>query len=130
MHTRRPMAYQDMEVMTSSKERLVPLLYEHLLKRLRMAGKQIEEGDIEGRSENLQKASSIVFELLGSLDFDAGGELASRLAGLYGFFAGEIADVGRTRDTQRLDALIQMIAGLHTAWDQAARQVAGGRSDA
>jgi flagellar secretion chaperone FliS len=130
MRTRRPMAYQDTEVMTSSKERLVPLLYEHLLKNLRMAEKQVASGDIEGRSASLQKASAIVFELLGSLDFDAGGELASRLAGLYGFFAGEIADIGRTRDARRLDALIQMIAGLHTAWDQAARQVGAGRAEA
>lgn len=130
MRTRRPTAYEDMEVTTSSKERLVPLLYEHLLKNLRLANRQIEAGDIEGRSASLQKASAIVFQLLGSLDFDAGGELASRLAGLYGFFAGEIADIGRTRDARRLDALIQMIDGLHDAWDQAARQVGAGRAEA
>jgi flagellar secretion chaperone FliS len=130
MRTRRQTAYQDTEVLTSTQERLVPLLYEHLLRSLRQADRQIEAGDIEGRSASLQKASAIVFELLGSLDFEAGGELASRLAGLYGFFAGEIADIGRTRDSERLDALIQMISGLHDAWDQAARQVGNGRAEA
>ena len=115
-------AYQDTEVLTARKEQLVPLLYGGLLKRLKRAGKQIAAGDIEGKSESLQKASSIVYELLGSLDFDAGGELASRLAGLYGYFAQEITAIGRTMDRGRLEALIEMIAGLHDAWEQAARQ--------
>jgi len=121
MYTQGQTAYQDNEVLTASKERLVSLLYEGLLKRLRQAGKQIAAGDIEGKSESLQKASAIVYELLGSLDFEAGGELASRLAGLYGYFAQEIMEIGRTQDVQRLEALTEMIASLHEAWDQAAR---------
>lgn len=121
----RHSAYQDNQVLTASKEQLVPMLYQGLLKNLLRAGKQIEAGDLEGKAESLQKASAIVYELLGSLDFDAGGELASRLAGLYGYFAREIMDIGRTLDRTRLDSLVEMIRGLHEAWDQAARQVTG-----
>lgn len=121
MYTQGQTAYQDNEVLTASQERLVSLLYEGLLKRLRQAGKQIGAGDLEGKGESLQKASAIVYELLGSLDFEAGGELASRLAGLYGYFAQEIMEIGRTLDPERLDALIEMIASLHEAWEQAAR---------
>ena len=130
MYNSRQMAYQDNEVLSASRERLVPLLYEGLLRNLRRAGKQIQAGDIEGKSESLGKASAIVFELLGSLDFEAGGELASRLAGLYGYFAREIGDIGRTLDLKRLDALVQMIDGLHDAWDQAARKVAAEKATA
>jgi flagellar secretion chaperone FliS len=122
----RQTAYQDNEVLASSRERLVPLLYEGLLKNLRRAGKQIGVGDLEGKSESLQKASAIVYELLGSLDFEAGGELASRLAGLYGYFAREIMEVSRTLDRIRLDSLTEMVAGLHQAWDEAAKKVAAG----
>ncbi len=122
----RQTAYQDNEVLGASRERLVPMLYEGLLKNLRKAGKQIGVGDLEGKSESLQKASAIVYELLSSLDFDAGGELASRLAGLYGYFAREIMEVGRTLDRIRLDGLVEMIDGLHQAWDEAAKKVAAG----
>lgn len=119
-------AYKDNQVLTASQERLVPLLYQGLLKNLRRANKQIESGDLEGKAQSLQKASDIVYELLSSLDFDAGGELASRLAGLYGYFAREILDVGRSLDTARLASLIDMIDGLHAAWDEAARMVEHG----
>jgi flagellar protein FliS len=125
MYTQGQTAYQDTEVLTASQERLVSLLYEGLLKRLRQAGKQIAAGDIEGKSQSLQKASAIVYELLSSLDFEAGGELASRLAGLYGYFAQEIMEIGRDQDVDRLEALTEMIASLYEAWDEAARTVGG-----
>jgi len=121
----RPTAYQDNEVLTASRERLVLLLYEGLLRNLRRADKQIGAGDIEGKSQSLQQASAIVYELLGSLDMEAGGEIASHLSGLYGYFAGEILEVGRTLDRKRLSALVGMITNLHSAWVEAARQVNG-----
>jgi flagellar protein FliS len=124
----RPTAYQDNEVLSAPQERLIPMLYQGLLKNLRRAGMQIGAGDLEGKSESLQKASAIVYELLGSLDFEAGGEIASRLAGLYAYFLREIMDAGRALDRTRLDALSEMIGTLHDAWDQAAQQVAGKRA--
>jgi flagellar secretion chaperone FliS len=121
----RPSAYQDNEVLTASKERLVLLLYEGLLRSLRRAGMQIGAGDLEGKSRSLQNASSIVYELLGSLDFEAGGDIAKRLSGLYSYFASEILQVGRTLDRRRLEALVDMIDALHEAWGEAARKVRG-----
>lgn len=118
--------YRDNQVLTTSRERLVPLLYQGLLKNLRRAAKEIEAGDLEGKALSLQKASDIVYELLASLDFDAGGELASRLAGLYGYFAREILDIGRSLDPERLGSLIEMVEGLHAAWDEATRLVESG----
>lgn len=124
----RPTAYQDNEVLSAPKERLVPMLYQGLLKNLRRAGMQIGAGDLEGKGECLQKASAIVYELLGSLDFEAGGEIASRLAGLYAYFLREISEAGRDLDRRRLDSLSEMVGTLHDAWDQAAQQVAGKRA--
>lgn len=126
----RPTAYLDNEVMSASKERLIPMLYEGILKNLRRADKQIGARDIEGKSESLSKASAIVYELLGTLDYDAGGELAHRLAALYGYFSKEILEVGRTLDRRRLDALVGMVATLHGAWDEAARQVSNQEAEA
>lgn len=109
--------------MSSSREELVVLLYRHLLANLRRAAKLITAGDIEGKAESLNKAGDIVFELLGSLDFEVGGELASRLATLYEFYLHEIHEVGRTLDTERLGNLIVLVADLHEVWSQAARNV-------
>lgn len=122
----RSTAYRDNEVLTASRERLVLLLYEGLLKNLRRAGKQIGVGDFEGKSESLGKASAILFELMGALDFEAGGEVATRLSALYAYFASEILEVGRTLSLTRLDALVGLIANLHAAWSEAAQKVVNG----
>jgi flagellar protein FliS len=115
--------YLEAEVASRPVEWLVPLLYEHLLANLHRAAVQIERRDIEGKASSLEKASAILFELLGSLDFDKGGELAQRLAALYQYFAAELLTVGRTLDAAHLRRLTGMIAGLHEAWVQAAEAV-------
>jgi flagellar protein FliS len=122
---RNASAYLEAKVLSSSREELVPLLYQHLCANLRRATAQIEAGDIEGKAASLDRASGIVFELLASLDFEAGGDLASRLAALYSFFAREIAAVSRTLDRPRLERVIGMVESLHGAWQQAAAQAAG-----
>src|SRR5690606_9301206 len=95
---RNASAYLEAKVLSSSREDLVPLLYEHLCANLRRAAAQIEAGDIEGKAASLERATAIVFELLASLDFEAGGDLAARLAALYSFFASEISAASRTLD--------------------------------
>lgn len=102
--------------MSSSPEQLVPMLYERLLVHLRRAEAQITAGDIVGKGESLKHASEIVFELLSNLNFEAGGELASRLAALYAFFANELTDIGRTMDAGRLGRVVEMVGSLHEAW--------------
>lgn len=121
--------YREARVLGSSREQLVVLLYEQLLVSLRRAGAQIRAGDIEGKAQSLARAADIVYELLGALDFDAGGELASRLAALYGFFVTEIGEVGRSLDADRLDRLVGIVATLHESWVQAAA-LHGGAIDA
>jgi flagellar secretion chaperone FliS len=112
--------YLEADVMTRSAQWLVPLMYEHLLACLKRAAVQIEASDFAGKAESLTKASAIVFELLASLDFEKGGELASRLAALYAYFAREITAVGRSLDAEHLTRLIAMIEGLHESWVRAA----------
>lgn len=123
-YARQTAAYKNSQVVGSSREQLVVLLYEHLLANLRRAALQIHRRDFEGKADSLQRASDIVFELLSSLDTRAGGELASRLAALYSWFISEISAIGRSLDSQRLDKLIAIVSDLHESWSDAARQVA------
>lgn len=118
-------AYQENAVLTTSREQLVPLLYEHLLVNLRRAVRQIRERDIEGKAASVEKASAILFELLGSLDFEAGGELAARLASLYNYFLRELSEASRALDGRRLEPVIEMVASLHRSWVEAVREVTG-----
>ena len=116
--------YLEAEILNRPKEWLVPLLYEHLLSRLRRADVQLEMGDITGKAESLSKANEIILELATALDRERGGEIADYLGSLYAFFAGEIIEVGRTLDRKRLGTLIPLISGLHDAWLAAAEEIA------
>lgn len=116
-------AYIEADVLSRSKEWLIPLLYEHLVASLRRAAVQIELKDVEGRAQSLDKASGIVLELASSLDREKGGALAGQMASLYAFFISEILHVGRTQDPARLQRIIDMAQELSEAWTQAAEQV-------
>ena len=124
------MAYQENAVLSTSPERLVPLLYDHLLINIKRGSMFIGKENIEGKYESLQKASDIVAELLSTLDFDAGGELANRLASLYSFWANEISSAGRLLDRPRLDRVAEMVASLRESWGEAARIVESKQSAA
>lgn len=110
--------------MSRSPEWLVPLVFEHLLLNLRRAAKQMETGDVAGRAASVSKASSILLELLATLDHERGGAIADQLASLYSFLSGELLDISRRGDRARLQRVIAIVAELHEAFRGAAEQVA------
>lgn len=121
-------AYTETRVLSSSPKQLVPLLYEHLLVNLKRASSQIRAGEIEAKCESTERASAILYELMGTLDFDTEGDLASRLASLYTFFLKEIAEASRKLDAERLSPLIEMVASLHGSWAEAVKTVSAQRT--
>jgi flagellin-specific chaperone FliS len=96
--------------------------YELLQAKLARAASELECGDTIGRSDYLEAASAIVFDLLYSLDFKRGGELVPRLAALYGYIGNELLDVSRTRDKEQLEHLRDMITTLQTSWNEPVRR--------
>ncbi len=94
----------------------VPALYDRLGQALRLADAAMAAGDPVVRSAQLERASSVVFELLASVDFQQGGELAPRLAALYGFFASELLVVGRSGERTQLARLLDMVDVLSGSW--------------
>jgi|GEM_PF-879317 len=118
--------YRSNDVFTRSPESLVVLLYQRLLVELRRAHRQIDEGDVEGKAQSLSRSTSILFELMASLNHDKGGELSGRLSALYSYVIREIQEVDRTLDQDRLDRLVELLTPLHDAWVQAAEATAAG----
>src|SRR3954465_5074287 len=94
----------------------IPEQYEQLLTKLSRAERELEGGDMLGRSGYLEDASGIVFDLLYALDFRHGGELVPRLAALYGYIGNELLNVGRTGDRAQLAHLRDMITTLRQSW--------------
>lgn len=116
-------SYLEAEVMSSSPEQLVPMVYRALLKNLRRAVDQIESGDIAGKSESVSKATAIILELAASLDMSQ-GDISRQLSSLYQYFLTEIEAASRTLDASRFGPTIEMISRLEEAWANAAAEVA------
>jgi flagellar protein FliS len=114
--------YREMEVMSATPGQLVVLLYDHLLVSLRRARMAIEAGEIERRLELLDRSRAVVGELLSTLDFEQGGDLANRLRSLYAFLYCELLDQSTRPDTARLDRLTRIVDELRDAWATVAAQ--------
>jgi len=112
-----------MQVLSASPARLTVLLFEHLEVVMRRGQTAIRNDQIPQRVENLGRAREIISELLGTLDLEQGGAIASDLSGLYAFLLGELIDVGMKRDAIRLGRLIGIVNTLSTAFSEAARQL-------
>lgn len=95
--------------------RSISARYDRLLGALERAHEAWDLRGGTGRCVDLQEAANIVFELLYTLDYDKGGELVPRLAGVYAFLADELLTIGRTRDRTRLFELRRVVGVLRTA---------------
>lgn len=111
--------------MSASPARLTVLLFEHLEVVLRRAQTAIRNDQLELRVENMCRARDIVSELLGTLDFDRGGDIARDLSMLYAFLLSEMVDVGIRRDVVRLGRLIGIVNTISTAFAGAEKQLFG-----
>lgn len=67
----------------ASPHALIALLYEDLLRELRLAALATERRDFAARSARSTKALAILFALESGLDFDKGGDVAATLSRFY-----------------------------------------------
>lgn len=120
----RASAYLETQVLSASPGQLVVMLYDHLLLQFRRARLAIEKDDAPARQAALEKARAVLTELLGTLDYQQGGEIARQLSGLYAFLLAELLDIGMKPSPERLDPLSVIVADLREAYDTISRQPA------
>lgn len=109
--------YQNTQVLTADKVRLVIMLYDGVLRFNRLAQKAIAENDIKGRGTNLNRSLEIIGELANSLNMEEGGEIASNLARLYDFCSTTLTGANMTSDTAKIESVNRIIAELKGGWE-------------
>lgn len=114
--------YQQNEVITSNKVRLVIMLYEGAINFLDIARDRIYIKDIPGKSLYLNKASAIVSELLCSLDKKAGGEIAANLERLYNYMLRQIANADLKNDHESIEVVSLLLKELKAGWEEIGRK--------
>jgi flagellar protein FliS len=116
-------SYRDLEVLSASPEKLVLMLYDHLLSQFERARIGFERDTPELSLGACTKIRTIVGELLATLDFERGGEIAEQLAALYQFLLLQLLDVRGRDDLQRLQRLHGIVATLRDGFVGAADQL-------
>lgn len=109
--------YKKQEVEGATKGKIVVLLFEGTIKFLRIAMKAIDENNIQDAHNNIIKAENILYELMSTLNMDA-GEIASNLMKLYDFMIWQLVEANKDKDKAKIQSVIDLLIPLCDAWKE------------
>ncbi len=109
--------YQRQEVEGATKGKIVVLLYEGVIKFLRMASRSIDEKNIQDANNNIIRAENILYELMSTLNMDA-GEISENLMRLYDFMIWQLIEANRDKDKNKIESVIELLIPLRNAWKE------------
>jgi flagellar protein FliS len=120
--------YKETRIKTASQGQLIIMLYDEAVKNLdrglelldsNRTGKR-DPGKIEQIGKSVMKTQEIITELMVSLDFEQGGEIAKNLFALYTWFNRELLEANIKQDIQRITIVRNMLNELRNAWHEIA----------
>ncbi|MCG8529285.1 MAG: flagellar export chaperone FliS [Desulfovibrionales bacterium] len=111
-------AYFSTQVSTTSQGQLLIMLYEGCIKFLNQAKVSIEEKDVAKKGVLISRAMDIINELDGSLNAEAGGEIAKNLHQLYLFCNTRLLKANLHMECSHIDEVLKIIDGLRDAYAQ------------
>jgi len=103
-------------VLDADPHRLVALMFAGLRERLQLAAACIDAGNIARKGQAITEASTIVGHLDGSLNMDAGGDIAQNLSALYAYIQRRLLDANIQNDTAALHECDGLIGDIQSAW--------------
>jgi len=114
-------AYQRVSIETSlesaNPHKLVVLLFEGAMTAVVTAKNHLREKHIAEKGMAVSKAIDIILNgLRASLNQEAGGELAERLAALYDYMSDRLLFANLNNDPAVLDEVLGLLSTLHSAW--------------
>ncbi len=109
-------AYKDVAVTTQSKGRLIILLYDGAIKFMKLAIKELENGNYKEKGQYINRAQDIINELNAVLDVNAGGELGANLRRLYYFINNRLSEANTKRDPRMIRQAISIMEELNQGW--------------
>lgn len=115
--------YKQMAIKTANRGQLLLMLYEAAIQNLKKATLALEKKDIAGKGVAIGKAHDIVNELLNTLDFEVGGDIARDLERLYIFMIEQLIKANFENNKDPLIHVQKIMENLLSAWREAVDQV-------
>jgi len=95
---------------------LIVMLMDGALERIRAACGCIERGDIAEKARLLHRTISIIAELRGSLDMNAGGQISENLGELYDYMNRRLLLASSENLSEPLEEVSALLNEIRTAW--------------
>lgn len=121
MSTKNPLnAYRETKIKTASQGQLIIMLYDEAVKQLDMALEELSRPvrKIDKISNSIIKTQDLITELMVSLDFEKGGDIAKNLLSLYMFFNRQLMEANMKKEAEPLSQIRAMLFDLRGAWTE------------
>lgn len=113
-------AYKTTSIKTAGSGKLIIMLYDEAIRQLdgavKLLGEKNRKYDLINSS--ILRAQDMITELMVSLDFEKGGEIAGGLFSLYSYFNRQLMEANLVKEAEKLIAVRKHLQDLRGAWDQ------------
>jgi flagellar protein FliS len=107
--------YKQQSILTAPPGRLVVMLYDGCLRFLFQAAYAMREGDRPNSQDRMRRAEAIIDELTVTLDHERGGEIASRLQGIYAFCRKHLIEASVEQNPAKIEEVSELLGELRDA---------------
>jgi len=105
------------KVVDADPHKLVALLFEGAGERIRRAEAFLAQGDQAMKGKAIGEACAIIGHLNGSLDHEAGGEIAGNLSALYDYVLQRLTEANLNNDVAALQESLSLMGEIESAWN-------------
>lgn len=117
-------AYTQTKITTTyNPVELVVMLYDGAIDFLDKAATAINMKEVQIKIRYIDKSLAIIEELLSSLNFEVGGEIAITLSELYQYMMKELVLANARNDANKIKHVIGLLKELREAWAQIKNKV-------
>ncbi|WP_115719229.1 flagellar export chaperone FliS [Gallaecimonas mangrovi] len=109
-------ADKNARLMEANPHQIILMLMDGVLEKIAVAKGCIERKDIEGKSNAINRAIALISGLQGVLDTDSEPEVSQRFSDFYDVMTEGLVDASASRDTEKLEQLMQLFRPLRDAW--------------
>ncbi|WP_454053764.1 flagellar export chaperone FliS [Clostridium sp. Marseille-Q7071] len=111
--------YKNNSVNYASKEQLLLMLLDGAVKYSKIGRQAIIDNDIQKKHDNIVRTQDIFYELMISLDKNAGGEWVENLYAVYEFINHRLTEANMKKDVKIMDEVIPLIEEVRDLWNEA-----------
>ncbi len=115
-------SYRETQIKTAAQSKLILMLYDGAIKNINLSLEILNKKhkEFDQTSNLIIKVQDIVTELMVSLDFERGGEIAKNLFNVYMYMNRRLLDANIKKTAQPLNDVKKLLLELRDAWAEVA----------